>query len=117
MMGGLEIDPVIQVTDDEAPMDADSTRIDADGGLVLEASATREESLEASFLRVFLARFGEGEVAPLEVLRKAAFKAGATLYTGLTIDGALEISGLRALEIQAGIRVRNGSLPKYFPEM
>ena len=117
IMEGLEVDPVIQVTDDEAPMDADSRRIDAGGGLLLEAPATRDESLEASFLRVFLARFGEKEIAPLGILRKAAFKSGGTLYLGLTIDGVLEISALRALEVQAGMRVRNVSLPRYFPEM
>lgn len=98
-------------------MDANSRRIDAGGGLLLEAPATREKSLEASFLRVFLARLGEKEIAPLGVLRKAAFKAGGTLYSGLTIDGVLEISGLPALEVQAGMRVRNASLPRYFPEM
>lgn len=117
MMEGLEVNAVIQVTDDEAPMDANSRRIDAGGGLLLEAPATREKSLEASFLRVFLARLGEKEIAPLGVLRKAAFKAGGTLYSGLTIDGVLEISGLPALEVQAGMRVRNASLPRYFPEM
>jgi hypothetical protein len=117
MMEGLEVDPVIQVTDDEAPMDADSKRIDAAGGLLLEAPATREASLEASFLRVFLARWTKEEVALLKALRKSGFKADGTLYSGHTVEGLLQISGLQALEVQAGMRVRNASLPKYFPEM
>jgi hypothetical protein len=117
MMEGLEIDPVIQVTDDEAVADPDAKSINPASGILLESPAKREESLEASFLRVFLGRFKATEIAPLGTLRKAAFKADGTLYSVLTIDGHLNISGLGALEMQMGMRIRNASLPKYFAEM
>jgi hypothetical protein len=117
MIGFVDVEPVIEVTDDPAPTDPDGTSINPDGGMLVQAPAKREEALEVAFMRVFLARMGASEIAAIERVRKTALRSGGDLVSGGQIEGDLRLGGIAALEIQKGIRVRNISRPKSFAEM
>jgi hypothetical protein len=118
MAGGVEKAPtVILVTDDPAPANADENLINPQGGKVVEMAAAREKQLERPFLHVFLGRLNGADVTVIERLRKTAFSSDGNLISGHVVDGDLCISDLAALEVQMGLRIRSGGLPKSFAEM
>jgi hypothetical protein len=118
MAAGVEKGPTaILVTDDPVPEDPDENRINPQGGQVIEMAAAREKQLERPFLRVFLGRLDGADVEAIEHLRKTAFRSDGDLVSGHAIDGDLAISDLTALEVQMGLRIRSGGLPKSFAEM
>ena len=116
MTDGLIQDAEFLVTDDTAKMDKSDTEINPAGGSVVSAPAHRAPSLERPFLRVALARLDREHLGDLKTVTKTALAFQGDLVAGHVVEGSLRFSDLEALEVQMGVRGRNASMPKSFPE-